>query len=73
MAENNTAKRGFAAMDPERRREIASKGGKSSRRTDGKASKTKAVPTSTTATSAGGSPESADTRDQGVGPRDRPQ
>ena len=27
MAENNTAKRGFAAMDPDRRREIASKGG----------------------------------------------
>ena len=28
-AGNNTSKRGFASMDPEKRREIASKGGKS--------------------------------------------
>ena len=28
MADNNTDKRGFASMDPEKQREIASKGGK---------------------------------------------
>lgn len=27
---NNTSKRGFASMDPEKRREIASKGGRAS-------------------------------------------
>lgn len=30
MAESGKAKRGFAAMDPNRQREIASKGGKAS-------------------------------------------
>ena len=45
MAEQKkTEKRGFASLTPERRRELASKGGKASRGTRGKESK---VPTAT--------------------------
>lgn len=58
MAENNTAKRGFAAMDPERRREIASKGGKSSRRTDGKGNRSKPTAVSPVASTSAQSTQS---------------